>query len=107
MRAETDEQARGLVCSIKSLPFPKPTSGKIAVTVVNHHGDEWMQGDGVEAIHPWRPKQETRPLRPQESHPAVPPKPGFRSPPTPFSPNLESVNPAPSRPSPAVPTPTQ
>ena len=43
MRAEIDEEAWELVYSTKSRPFPKPTSGKIAVKVVNHYGDEVMQ----------------------------------------------------------------
>ena len=47
MRAEIDEEAWELVYSTKSRPFPKPTSGKIAVKVVNHYGDEVMQVYGV------------------------------------------------------------
>lgn len=47
MRAEIDEEAWELVYSTKSRPFPKPKSGKIAVKVVNHYGDEVMQVYGV------------------------------------------------------------
>lgn len=43
MRAEIDEEAWDLVYSTTSRPFPKPTSGKIAVKVINHYGDEVMQ----------------------------------------------------------------
>jgi len=47
MRAEIDEEAWELVYSTTSRPFPKPESGKIAVKVVNHYGDEVMQVYGV------------------------------------------------------------
>lgn len=47
MRAGIDEEAWELVYSTKSRPFPKPKSGKIAVKVVNHYGDEVMQVYGV------------------------------------------------------------
>jgi adenine-specific DNA-methyltransferase len=43
MRAEIDEEAWELVSSTTSRPFPKPESGKIAVKVINHYGDEVMQ----------------------------------------------------------------
>lgn len=47
MRAEIDEDAWSLVYSTVSRPFPKPESGKVAVKVINHYGDEVMQVYGV------------------------------------------------------------
>jgi adenine-specific DNA-methyltransferase len=43
LRAEIDEAAWQTLYSTRSRPFPKPESGKIAVKVVNHYGDEVLQ----------------------------------------------------------------
>jgi adenine-specific DNA-methyltransferase len=43
LRAEIDEEAWGSLYSDTSRPFPKPTSGRIAVKVINHLGDEVMK----------------------------------------------------------------
>ncbi len=43
LRAEVDEQAWASLYRTRSRPFPPPTSGKIAVKVVNHYGDEVLQ----------------------------------------------------------------
>jgi adenine-specific DNA-methyltransferase len=43
LRAEIDEAAWSALYSTKSYPFDKPTSGKIAVKVINHYGDEVLK----------------------------------------------------------------
>jgi len=43
LRAEIDETAWSSLYSTKSRPFDKPESGKIAVKVINHYGDEVMK----------------------------------------------------------------
>ena len=43
LRAEIDEAAWSALYSTKSRPFEKPTSGKIAVKVINHYGDEVLK----------------------------------------------------------------
>lgn len=43
LRAEIDEAAWNALYSTKSRPFTKPESGKIAVKVINHYGDEVMK----------------------------------------------------------------
>jgi len=43
LRAEVNEEAWSMLYSTKSRPFDKPESGKIAVKVVNHYGDEVMK----------------------------------------------------------------
>ena len=43
LKAEIDEEAWGSLYSDTSRPFPKPTSGRIAVKVINHLGDEVMK----------------------------------------------------------------
>jgi adenine-specific DNA-methyltransferase len=43
LRAEVDEDAWATLYSTKSRPFPKPTTGRIAVKVINHYGDEVMK----------------------------------------------------------------
>lgn len=43
LRAEIDESAWNTVYSNKSRPFKKPSTGKIAVKVINHYGDEVMK----------------------------------------------------------------
>ncbi len=43
LRAEIDEDAWATLYRTESRPFPKPQSGRIAVKVINHHGDEAMR----------------------------------------------------------------
>jgi adenine-specific DNA-methyltransferase len=43
LRAEINAEAWETLCSIESRPFPKPQTGKIAVKVINHYGDEVMK----------------------------------------------------------------
>ena len=43
LKAEIDEDAWATLNSNISRPFPKPTSGRIAVKVINHLGDEAMK----------------------------------------------------------------
>ena len=43
LRAEIDPEAWATLHSDTSRPFPKPTSGRIAVKVINHLGDEAMK----------------------------------------------------------------
>jgi adenine-specific DNA-methyltransferase len=43
LRAEIDEAAWSALYSTKSRPFEKPASGKIAVKVINHYGDEVLK----------------------------------------------------------------
>jgi adenine-specific DNA-methyltransferase len=43
LRADIDEAAWSSLFSTVSLPFPKPESGKIAVKVINHYGDEVLK----------------------------------------------------------------
>ena len=43
LRAEIDEATWSTLYSTTSRPFPKPESGKIAVKVINHYGDEVMR----------------------------------------------------------------
>ena len=43
LKAEIDEAAWSSLYSTKSRPFEKPESGKIAVKVINHYGDEVMK----------------------------------------------------------------
>ena len=43
LRAEIDEAAWTSLYSTRSRPFPKPDTGKIAVKVINHYGDEVLQ----------------------------------------------------------------
>jgi adenine-specific DNA-methyltransferase len=48
LRADIDESAWNSLYSTTSRPFPKPESGKIAVKVINHYGDEVLKVFGVE-----------------------------------------------------------
>jgi adenine-specific DNA-methyltransferase len=48
LRAEIDEEAWATLHSDTSRPFAKPTSGRIAVKVINHLGDEVMKVFRVE-----------------------------------------------------------
>ena len=43
LRAEIDEAQWATLYSTKSYPFEPPTSGKIAVKVINHYGDEVLK----------------------------------------------------------------
>jgi len=43
LRAEIDEAAWAELYRTESRPFPKPESGKIAVKVINHYGDEVLK----------------------------------------------------------------
>ena len=43
LRAEIDEAAWSALYSTKSYPFDPPQSGKIAVKVINHYGDEVLK----------------------------------------------------------------
>jgi len=43
LRAEIDEAAWSALYSTRSYPFPQPTTGKIAVKVINHYGDEVLK----------------------------------------------------------------
>ncbi|WFE20936.1 site-specific DNA-methyltransferase [Solwaraspora sp. WMMD937] len=43
LRAEVDDAAWASLYSTRSRPFPRPQSGKFAVKVINHYGDEVLQ----------------------------------------------------------------
>jgi adenine-specific DNA-methyltransferase len=43
LRAEIDQEAWESLHSDTSRPFPRPTSGRVAVKVINHLGDEVMK----------------------------------------------------------------
>ncbi len=43
LRAHVDESAWSSLYSTKSRPFPRPKSGKIAIKVINHYGDEVLK----------------------------------------------------------------
>ena len=43
LRAEMDEAAWSALYSTTSYPFEKPETGKIAVKVINHYGDEVLK----------------------------------------------------------------
>ena len=47
LQAEIDEDAWATLYSDTSRPFPRPASGRIAVKVINHFGDEVMKVFGV------------------------------------------------------------
>jgi adenine-specific DNA-methyltransferase len=47
LKAEIDEEAWASLNSDTSRPFPRPASGRIAVKVINHLGDEVMKVFGV------------------------------------------------------------
>jgi len=48
LRAEINESAWSTLYSTKSRPFDKPETGKIAVKVINHYGDEVLKVYEVE-----------------------------------------------------------
>ena len=43
LKAEVDEAAWSSLYSTVSRPFAKPTTGKIAIKVINHYGDEVLK----------------------------------------------------------------
>ena len=43
LKAEIDPDAWATLYGTESRPFPRPTSGKIAVKVINDYGDEVMK----------------------------------------------------------------
>lgn len=43
LRAEIDEDAWASLYSTRSRPFPRPETGRIAVKVINHYGDEVLK----------------------------------------------------------------
>ncbi len=43
LRAEVDEAAWSALYSTKSVPFDKPKTGKVAIKVINHYGDEVLK----------------------------------------------------------------
>jgi adenine-specific DNA-methyltransferase len=43
LKADIDEEAWASLYRTKSRPFPKPDTGKIAVKVINHYGDEVLR----------------------------------------------------------------
>jgi len=47
LKAEIDEAAWAEIYSTLSRPFDKPVTGKIAVKVINHYGDEVLKVFGV------------------------------------------------------------
>lgn len=47
LRAEIDPGAWSALYATKSLPFDRPSTGKIAVKVINHYGDEVLKVYGV------------------------------------------------------------
>lgn len=47
LKAEIDEAAWSELYSTRSQPFDRPESGKIAVKVINHYGDEVLKVYGV------------------------------------------------------------
>ena len=47
LRAEIDEAAWSSLYSTVSRPFAKPETGKIAVKVINHYGDEVLKVFGI------------------------------------------------------------
>jgi adenine-specific DNA-methyltransferase len=45
--ADISDEAWATVNSTVSRPFPRPTTGKIAIKVINHYGDEVLKVVGV------------------------------------------------------------
>ena len=43
LKAEIDEAEWGKLYSTTSMPFDRPTTGKVAVKVINHYGDEVLK----------------------------------------------------------------
>ena len=49
LRADVDEDAWASLYSTVSRPFARPETGKLAVKVINHYGDEVLQAYEVGA----------------------------------------------------------
>jgi adenine-specific DNA-methyltransferase len=49
LRADIDEAAWSALYSTRSRPFPRPETGKIAIKVINHYGDEVLEVYDIEA----------------------------------------------------------
>jgi adenine-specific DNA-methyltransferase len=47
LKAEIDEAAWAALNATVSRPFPAPKSGRVAVKVINHYGDEVMKVFGA------------------------------------------------------------
>jgi hypothetical protein len=47
LKAEVDEATWSTLYATESRPFPAPRSGRIAVKVINHYGDQAMRVFGV------------------------------------------------------------
>ncbi len=47
LRAEINEAAWSALYSTKSRPFDTPSTGKIAIKVINHYGDEVLKVFGI------------------------------------------------------------
>ena len=47
LRADISDEAWATLDSTISRPFPRPRSGKVAVKVINHYGDEVLKAYGV------------------------------------------------------------
>ena len=47
LRADISDEAWATVNSTISRPFPRPTTGKVAIKVINHYGDEVMKVFGA------------------------------------------------------------
>ena len=47
LKADISDEAWSTVNSTLSRPFPEPKSGKVAIKVINHYGDEVMKVFGV------------------------------------------------------------
>jgi adenine-specific DNA-methyltransferase len=47
LKADVDEAAWSAIYSTTSRPFPKPKTGKIAVKIINHYGDEVLKVFGI------------------------------------------------------------
>ena len=43
LRADISDEAWATVNSTVSRPFPQPRTGKVAIKVINHYGDEVMK----------------------------------------------------------------
>ena len=59
LKTEIDEDAWSSLCSTVSRPFDAPSTGKIAVKVINHYGDEVLKVYSVTTTAPasgWPPR---------------------------------------------------
>lgn len=53
LRADIDEAAWSSLYSTVSCPFDHPESGKIAIKVINHYGDEVLKVFDVQRVGHW------------------------------------------------------